>query len=351
MPQVSVIIPVYNAEKYLRECLDSICKQTIRDIEIICVNDASTDKSLEILKEFQANDERIIIISNETNFKQGKCRNSGLNAAKGDYVGFVDSDDFVSINYFEELYNTCLETDSEVCVTPNITVYDDNKKLAVKNKYCGCTKRSKQIKTLSSRTNILMSSSVLWNKLYKREFLCDKEILNSELTDWGEDNLFSALSIFKAKNISVNNSAVYYYRCFHEKQRANTDKHISPADLIDVYDEIIEKIYEDRQSVEVDKLKNMIAMYYRRYYSYKTFFNIMSRAEQTEFNRKLRAQNYTAIPRLKLIQSAAIFLGYYKYLLYLSKKELASKELIYTPEILLLPFGIYLNRILDSFFL
>ena len=92
MPKVSVIIPVYNVEKYLKQCLDSVVNQTLKDIEIICVNDGSTDNSLEILEEYAQKDNRIIIISQE-NQGQSVARNIALEKATGEYVGFVDSDD------------------------------------------------------------------------------------------------------------------------------------------------------------------------------------------------------------------------------------------------------------------
>ena len=94
MPKISVIIPVYNVEKYLRECLDSLLNQTFKDIEIICVNDGSTDGSLNILNEYASKDSRFIII-NQNNQGLSAARNNGLNVAKGDYVAFLDSDDYI----------------------------------------------------------------------------------------------------------------------------------------------------------------------------------------------------------------------------------------------------------------
>ena len=92
-PKISLIIPVYNVEKFLRECLDSVVNQTMRDIEIICINDGSTDGSLDILKKYAAKDDRIIVI-NQTNGWLSAARNSGLKIARGEYIQFVDSDDY-----------------------------------------------------------------------------------------------------------------------------------------------------------------------------------------------------------------------------------------------------------------
>ena len=104
MPNLSIITPIYNTQKYLNRCLDSLINQTLKDIEIICINDCSTDNSLEILKEYQNKDKRIKIINLKENKKQGYARNIALNEANGEYIGFIDSDDWIDLNYFEKLF-------------------------------------------------------------------------------------------------------------------------------------------------------------------------------------------------------------------------------------------------------
>ena len=103
MAKISVIVPVYNAEKYLRQCLDSIVSQTLRDIEIICVNDGSTDASLSILEEYAAKDSRIVVIS-KPNAGYGHSMNMGLDKATGEYMGIVDADDYILPTMYETLY-------------------------------------------------------------------------------------------------------------------------------------------------------------------------------------------------------------------------------------------------------
>ena len=115
MPKVSVIIPVYNAEEYLYDCLDSIINQTLKDIEIICVNDGSSDKSLEILNEYASNDGRFIILTQD-NQGAGVARNKGLDNANGEFVSFIDPDDFYpNYNTLEILYNTANEKKVLAC--------------------------------------------------------------------------------------------------------------------------------------------------------------------------------------------------------------------------------------------
>ena len=115
MSKISVIIPVYNVEKYLRECLDSVINQTLKDIEIICVNDGSTDSSMAILQEYSSKDARIVII-NQENMGVGKARNIAIDRATGQFVCFVDSDDYYPTDdILETLYNKAIENNVKIC--------------------------------------------------------------------------------------------------------------------------------------------------------------------------------------------------------------------------------------------
>ena len=147
--KVSIIIPVYNSAKFLPRCLNSIINQTLKDIEIICINDGSTDNSLSILNDFAQKDNRIIII-NITNHGAAFARNQGLEKATGEYIGFCDSDDFVDLNYFETLYNYSL--DKKYDIIRGIRVIGANNAHA-KNEY-GCIVPSIIKRSFLSRTRI-----------------------------------------------------------------------------------------------------------------------------------------------------------------------------------------------------
>ena len=112
-PQISVIIPVYNVEQYLSKCLESIINQTLQDIEIICINDGSTDNSLQILEEYAQKDSRMIVI-NQENQGVGVARNKGLEIARGDYIWFVDSDDYVERNGLDYVYEKSKENNADI---------------------------------------------------------------------------------------------------------------------------------------------------------------------------------------------------------------------------------------------
>ena len=113
MPKISILIPIYNVEKYLKECLDSVINQTLKDIEIICINDGSTDSCAEILKAYSLKDNRIKVINKE-NSGYGASMNMGLEEATGDYIGIVESDDFIKEEMFANLYKIATKDDAEI---------------------------------------------------------------------------------------------------------------------------------------------------------------------------------------------------------------------------------------------
>jgi glycosyltransferase involved in cell wall biosynthesis len=178
MVAISVIIPVYNVEDYLAQCLDSICNQTFRDIEIICVNDGSTDHSPDILTQYSLKDERISII-NQHNQGLAASRNNGLKIAKGEYVYFIDSDDYLEFDALERLYDSIVSNDSDMVLFKFQTVddYHNVHKRGVEFKidkifgdidYANFTFTYKDVKR-----HVMNSAFSACLKLYKRDFIAD----------------------------------------------------------------------------------------------------------------------------------------------------------------------------------
>ena len=118
--QVSVIIPVFNTEEYLPKCISSIINQTIKNIEIICVNDCSTDNSLKILQNFSKQDIRIRIVDLKENKGVSNARNTGIDLAQGEYIYFIDSDDWIDTNYLEEMLTKIKEVNSDIIINANL---------------------------------------------------------------------------------------------------------------------------------------------------------------------------------------------------------------------------------------
>ena len=200
MSKVSVIIPIYNAGQYLEQCLNSVINQTFKDIEIICINDGSTDNSVEILNEYAKNDSRLIIISQE-NKGQGNARNAGLKAAKGEFIQFVDADDFIDLDCVEKLYNKIKENDSDICVYGCFLLY--NKGIILED----CYNSNKY--SLDNNFKFSHFEPVL--KMYKRQFIenCHIKFPNELIF---EDVLFSIKSFLLTNKIVILNENLYYYR-------------------------------------------------------------------------------------------------------------------------------------------
>ena len=166
MVKVSVIIAVYNARDYLKRCLDSLLGQTLEDIEIICVNDGSTDGSSVILDEYSSKDNRIKIIT-QSNAGPSAARNNGLFIAQGEYIGFVDSDDFVEKDFYEKLYNAAKESYADIACASVIRENDKKKTTLIKyNK----RKTAHGVKEKFELAGI-PKHCYIWNKIYNREKL------------------------------------------------------------------------------------------------------------------------------------------------------------------------------------
>ena len=201
MVKISVIIPVYNVENYLAKCLDSLLNQTLQDTEIICINDGSTDNSLEILEEYAKKDDRIKII-NQENSKQGAARNRGLEIATGEFVTFVDSDDWVDIDYLEKLYNAIIDSNSDIAIANSIRNYKKKTKehLTLKNskKYCETNEILRAIQ----------NNLVVWGKLFKFGIIKD---LRFEEGVFYEDAPYAIRAIHRAKSVVTVPDAKYHY--------------------------------------------------------------------------------------------------------------------------------------------
>ena len=209
--KVSVVAPVYNTENYLKECLDSLINQTLPDIEIICINDGSKDSSLEILEEYSKNDSRIKII-NQENQGVSVARNRGIKEAKGEYLTFVDSDDWLNLNALEIFYNTAQKRNTDVLIFSFYSWYsseDIRKDLRL-------TEFSKKAENgttfLNSYKDIFYSPMGTWGKLYRTSLIKENNISFPLNIQCGEDRSPYVKACICAKNISVIDEPFYYYR-------------------------------------------------------------------------------------------------------------------------------------------
>jgi len=215
--KVSVIIPVYNTEKYLDSCLESVENQTLKDIEIICINDGSKDNSLEILKNHKSKDNRIKIIDQE-NSGVSAARNAGIRIASGEYIMFVDSDDLISPYLCEINYNNAKKYDTDITEFGSITFRDgeeislERKEIYDESKIIFSSCRD----TENPFDKLKIDRSVVWNKLWKRDFLIKNNIYFKEGISLGEDSLFDWIAIAQAKRVLQDKNVFYYYRIGRE---------------------------------------------------------------------------------------------------------------------------------------
>lgn len=214
--KVSVIIPVYNSKKYIRETLDCISNQTLENFEIICIDDASSDDSCEILREIEKDEPRLRVIRNKENMGAALSRNRGLEIAKGDYVIFLDADDIFADRLLEKAYSAIIEHKADI-VWLQYDILKDGKIFTeykyIQQFFCECIL---QKDTFSPEEipdyifNILNEPA--WNKLYRREFLQESEIKFQNLKN-SNDVYFSEISYVLAKKIHILFSeALIHYR-------------------------------------------------------------------------------------------------------------------------------------------
>lgn len=212
MIKVSVIIPVYNAEKYLRQCLDSVLSQSLKEIEIICVDDGSADKSRDILREYATADERLKIMTQE-NRGPGAARNSGMEAAAGRYIMFLDADDWFEPDMLSDLYETAERNSADITVCKaerfdNRTGTTLDSAWMLKEEYLpGEAFSPEEI----AEHLFQFTYGQVWDKLFYREFLMEKELRFPEM--WAaEDTAFVYKCLLLAERICVLPEVKVHYR-------------------------------------------------------------------------------------------------------------------------------------------
>lgn len=260
MAKVSVIVPVYNVEKYLAQCIESILNQTLKDIEVICVNDGSKDSSLSILKDFSSKDDRVMVIDKE-NSGYGDTMNIGLSAATGEYISIVESDDFIDKNMLEDLYNIAKDNDCDVVKSDWFKYWTKN------NQSFKCGKISpdwtNKVTSAFECTDILGIQPSIWSAIYKRSFLNENNI--NFLTTPGasyQDTSFTFKVFASTKKVFLTSKAYLYYR--QDNPGSSINDKSKAGVLFKEYDEI-NRFIEERGNMDVllpQKFTNEFKGYY-----------------------------------------------------------------------------------------
>ena len=249
-PKISIIIPVYNVEKYLAECLNSCINQTLEDIEIICVDDCSTDNSYKILEEYQQKDSRIKIFLQPENKKQGAARNKGLEVATGEYIWFVDSDDYIDTKACQILYDTIKEFDVDILCFSAIQFQDSNSRYFFYNKYCHqglqinkiYHPKTKWLEIFFSNLNVAP-----WAYLTKRNAI---QNLRFREGVWHEDNDFTPILLTSVNSFCFIPYSAYFYRINPNSTTQTTLSQKRADDLISMLESLDEFIRKKDLSQE-----------------------------------------------------------------------------------------------------
>lgn len=234
---ISIIVPVYNVEEYLWQCLDSIIKQTYKNLEIIIVDDWSTDKSGEICDEYEKKDKRVKVVHQE-NSGLSSARNVWIKIATWKYLWYIDSDDYVELDMFERLYNLIVKTESDIAICNRYFQNEDGDRIKNNNF------PTKDIVKPNEVFQYFYKSMYVWNKLYKREI-----VKNIEFVETRAQDVIYNFKIFKrVKKIACLNECKNYYR-YNPNSRIHT-KRFSEKRLIFLRDWLDEEIkYADENKL------------------------------------------------------------------------------------------------------
>lgn len=232
MKKISVIVPVWNVEKYLPKCLNSLVNQTLKEIEIIIVNDDSPDNSQVIIDSYVKKYPNKITSIIKENGGQGSARNYGLKLAKGEYISFVDSDDWIDLKSLEEMYNIAKKEKSDIVICDMVDHYDNYEV------YHDCT----------NFNSVYEKSPSVCNKIFNKKLIEDIKFVESKL--WYEDLNFTTKVLLKTSNISVINKGFYHCHCRAESTMTNNNS-LKNLDIIIIMDDLKDYLIKNNLFDEV----------------------------------------------------------------------------------------------------
>lgn len=317
MPKVSIVIPTYNAEPYLRKCLDSVVNQTLKDIEIICVDDGSTDNSGKILDEYAAKDSRIKVIHKE-NGGYGSAMNIGLEDATGEYIGIVEPDDYIELNMYEMLYKQAMKMSADVCDS-GFYVYNSqnngtsqNVKWLYPNENINFFPDDRSF-TIAEYPKLIMKHASIWAKIYKNEFLKQNNIkFNETKAASYQDFPFMVEVMCSAKRIVVVKSYFYHWRV-EDNSNSSTTRNDAKLMIMAQQCEEVKRIIKENDLYEI--LKEPI---YRHFCAANfSFFKRINFKYKKEYFEKL----YNLFKELKLDKN-------FSYLYFNKKEKLFVKTIL-----------------------
>lgn len=242
--KLSIIVPVYGVEKYIDKCLDSLVKQSLKEIEIIVVNDGTKDNSQKIIDKYVKKYPDKIKSYIKENGGQGSARNYGLKKATGEYIGYVDSDDFVEKDMYKKLYNKAKENNYDIVVCGNYNVSEDyqNKNIdAFINNYN------------TDLENIFFGKMAVWNKIYKRDILIKNKLEFKEKV-WYEDLAFTLKAIMNSNTFAFIDEPLYDY-LIREGSTMNNSNVQRNLEILDAFNDILSYIQHNKKEEYFNKIE------------------------------------------------------------------------------------------------
>ena len=277
-PKVSVIVPVYNVAPYLARCLDSLVGQTLRDIEIICIDDKSTDNSLEILHTYANQDPRVRVIALSQNSGVSTARNAGIDAARGEYLGFVDSDDFVDTDFYEKLYTTAHSADADMAkADAKITNHNSTKRLDDKQQH--------RIRTKGKWCFMYQ----WWAAIYHTDFIRKNHIHFPADLISGQDIVFLTECIKNTHSVSLCPDTFYHY----VRRDNSLDEQILPPHKIKSKIKAMQMIFDMYNHADMTD-DDYLFCYNDRFNQLKAFFWRNTSRECHEWVARAMVESYVA---------------------------------------------------------
>ena len=296
MYKVSVVVPVYNVSRYLRQCLDSICSQTLKDLEIVCVNDGSTDDSLKILREYEAKDSRIVVLSGE-NGGYGKAMNKGIQAARGEYIGIVEPDDYVDPRMFEDLYRCASQNDLDF-VKSDFYRFSTNKNGEEDAQYWQIDQTGTYYGKLlhpSVDPELIRFTLNTWTGIYRRTFLEAHHIRHNETPGASfQDNGFYFQTFIYAERAMILPKA--YYRNRRDNPNSSVMSKEKVYCMSQEFDYIRDILMSDREIWE--RFKGMY--WFKKYHNYMFTYERIDDKYKKQFLERMSAEYRRALQKGEL---------------------------------------------------
>ena len=329
---ISVIVPIYNVEKYLRRCIDSLVEQTYTNLEIILVDDESPDNCGKICDEYAKKDKRIVVI-HKRNGGLSDARNRGLEEAKGKYIGFIDSDDYINKNMYKVLYTNMKKNNADISIC-NFSLVDDKG-----NKYKEEKQLNNEIKIYSKKEaleNLLIEKDYTnhaWNKLYNKKLFKNGKIQYPEGKIW-EDIATTYLLFENANKVVYQNVSLYYYTQRNNSimKGINREKIILLGDIINQRKNYLSKKYDMlRKAIEINEGKyikyyyDMILMLeFKDLYNSKLYKDYYKRYREVYLKNKKEIQD-TQVTKTGKIGCSILYYSRTMYKIYTKIKKIIRR--------------------------